>query len=281
MPTFDTPGPVAASVNLVLGELRVAAGPRTDTVVEVRPANPADELDVRAAADTQVDFGSGRLVVRGPRNPTLGLFGKVGAVVVTLGMPAGSDLDGKLSVGSARCTGPLGDCRLKSSAGDLQVEDAATLTMNTAMGVALAESVTGDATVTSGSGRVAVRSVGGHATLKNGNGETWIGDVRGELRINSANGTIAADHAASSVTANTACGDIRIGALVRGSATLRSAAGRIAVGIRSGTAALLDLHTSFGNVRNDLDAAAGPADTDEKAEVRARTAFGDIVIHRA
>ena len=38
---------------------------------------------------------------------------------------------------------------------------------------------------------------------------------------------------------------------------------------------------SFGKVRNDLDAAAGPAESDEKAEVRARTAFGDIVIHRS
>jgi DUF4097 and DUF4098 domain-containing protein YvlB len=281
MPSFETPGPISASVNLVLGDLRVTTGARTDTVVEVRPGNGNDALDVRAAADTQVDFGSGRLVVRGPRNPTLGLFGKVGAVIVTIDMPAGSDLDGRISVGSARCTGQLGDCRLKTSAGDLQVQDAATLTLNTAMGVAIAETVTGDATVTSGSGKVAVRSVGGHATLKNGNGETWIGAAHGELRINSANGTIAADHAAASVTANTACGDIRIGDLVRGSATLRSAAGRIAVGIRSGTAALLDLHTSFGNVRNDLDAASGPADTDEKAEVRARTAFGDIVIHRA
>ena len=53
------------------------------------------------------------------------------------------------------------------------------------------------------------------------------------------------------------------------------------LGIRPGTAARLDVHTQYGKVRNDLTATDGPAETDEQAEVRARTAFGDILIHRA
>ena len=126
-----------------------------------------------------------------------------------------------------------------------------------------------------------MRSVAGPAVLKNGNGETWVGHAGSELRINSANGDIAAEHAAASITANTANGDIRIRELVRGSATLRTAAGRIEIGIRPGTAARLDVHTQYGKVRNEMTAAEGPAGTDEQAEVRARTAFGDILIHRS
>jgi hypothetical protein len=34
-------------------------------------------------------------------------------------------------------------------------------------------------------------------------------------------------------------------------------------------------------VHNELDTAAGPAPTGDKAEVRARTSLGDIVIRRA
>jgi hypothetical protein len=281
MPSFDTPTPIALSVALVNGAVRVTAGARTDTVVQVRPGDESNDLDVRAAAQTTVDFTAGRLVVRGPRPPSLGLFGKVGCVAVVVDLPAGSDADVEVGVGAVHCAGPLADCRLKTGAGDVQIEQAGTLTAHTGYGTAIAGNVTGDATVTTGSGRLSVTDVGGRAVLKNGNGDTWIGTAGGDLRIRSANGQITADHAGASVVANTANGDIRVGELVRGSATLRSAAGRIEVGIRTGTAALLDLHTQFGKISNEMQTVpAGPADIEERAEVRARTAYGDILIHR-
>jgi DUF4097 and DUF4098 domain-containing protein YvlB len=281
MPSFDTAGPVSATVELVTGDVRISTGPHPEAVVDVRPANAADDLDVRAAAQTRVEYASGRLQIRGARQRGLGILSKVGSVEVTVTLPDGSTLDGKLGVGSVSCTGRLADCRLSTGAGDLQIQDAGTLKLHTGLGAAFAESVAGDAEITTGSGRLHVRTVGGRAALKNGNGDTWIGAAQGDLRISAANGAIAAEHAAAAVTANTANGDIRIGELVRGSATLRAGAGRIVVGIRSGTAARLDLHTHFGNVRNELDAADGPDTADEKAEVRARTGFGDIVIHRS
>ncbi|MFI6265242.1 DUF4097 family beta strand repeat-containing protein [Micromonospora sp. NPDC051006] len=281
MPSFDTPGPISASVEFVSGDVRITAGPRADTVVQVRPADESDDRDVRAAEQTRVEYASGRLVIRGPKQPNFGIFGKPGTVEVSIDLPTGSGVEAKLGVGGVRCSGALADCRLKSGAGDLQVEDTDALTLHTGLGAAIAENVAGDADITTGSGKLSVRAVGGRAMLKNGNGDTWIGDAAGELRARSANGHVAAEHAAASITANTANGDIRVGELVRGSATLRTAAGRIEVGIRRGTAARLDLHTQFGKVRSELDAAAGPADTDEQAEVRARTAFGDILIHRS
>jgi hypothetical protein len=281
MPTFDTPGPVSASVELVTGDVRVNAGPRADTVVVVRPTDENIELDVRAAAQTRVEYSAGRLVVRGPRKSGLGLVGRVGSIEVRIDLPEGSGVEGKLGVGTVACTGRLADCRLRTGAGDLQVADTGALSLHTGMGAAVAETVAGDAELTTGSGRLSVRAVRGSVTAKNGNGETWIGEAHGDLRINAANGPIAAEHAAASVTVNTANGDIRIGELVRGTTTLRTAAGRIAVGIRAGTAARLDLHTHFGNVRNELTAADGPVATDDTAELRARTAFGDIVIHRS
>ncbi|GGQ48559.1 DUF4097 family beta strand repeat-containing protein [Couchioplanes azureus] len=280
MPTFDTPGPVTAAVELAVGDLRVVASERPDTVVHVRPADETETRDVRAAEQTRVEFASGTLTVRGPRQPGLGMFGRVGAVDVVVELPAGSGVEAKLGAGGIRCTGALGDCRLRSGAGDLQVEHADTLAVTTGMGLVAAETVTGDARLTTGSGTLQVRSVTGAAVLKNGNGETWVGHAGSELKINSANGNITADHAAASLTANTANGDIRVRELVRGSATLRSAAGRIEIGIRPGTAARLDVHTQYGKIRNEMTATDAPAETDEQAEVRARTAFGDILIRR-
>ncbi len=282
MPTFDTPGTITATVDLVAGDLIVVATDRPDTVVTVRPGTGDADRDVKAAQQTRVDFLSGTLTVRGPRQSGLGgLFGKVGTVEVIVELPSGSDLEVKLGVGGARCTGALGACRLRSGAGDLQVEQAESLTVTTGMGLVTAENVTGNASLTTGSGKLEVRSVAGPAVLKNGNGETWVGRAGGELRINSANGDIGADHAGAGISANTANGNIRVRELVRGAATLRSAAGRIEVGIRPGTAALLDVHTHYGKVRNEMTASDGPAESDERAEVRARTAFGDILIHRS
>ncbi|GAA2703166.1 DUF4097 family beta strand repeat-containing protein [Actinoplanes palleronii] len=281
MPSFDTPGPIAVAVNLIAGDLRVIASDRLDTVVQVSPGHAGTDRDVRATEQTRVEFVNGTLTVRGARHPGLGMFGKVGVVDVVIEVPAGSDLDATLGAGAIRCTGVLGVGKLRSGAGDLQVEQAAGLTATTGIGLVTAETVTGDANLTTGSGKLRVGSVAGTAVLKNGNGETWVGHAGSELRINSANGDIEAGHADASMTANTANGDISVRELVRGSATLRTAAGRIDIGIRSGTAARLDVHTQFGKVRNEMTAADGPAATDEQAEVRARTMFGDILIRRS
>ena len=76
MPTFDTPGPIAVSADIVAGELQVVAGDRPDTIVHVRPAEEHEERDRRAAEQTRVELVSGTLTIRGPRHPAFGVFGK-------------------------------------------------------------------------------------------------------------------------------------------------------------------------------------------------------------
>ena len=83
------------------------------------------------------------------------------------------------------------------------------------------------------------------------------------------------------VNASTANGDVRVGGVRRGSASLKTSFGEIEVGIQAGTAARLDVHTEFGHIRNRMDASEGPGPSDETVEVRARTSYGDIVIHRS
>jgi len=55
MPVFDTPEPISVTVELGVGDLRVVAGDRADTVVEVRPSDPAKKGDVTAAEQTRVE----------------------------------------------------------------------------------------------------------------------------------------------------------------------------------------------------------------------------------
>jgi DUF4097 and DUF4098 domain-containing protein YvlB len=132
-----------------------------------------------------------------------------------------------------------------------------------------------------GSGQVSIREIDGPAVIKNLNGVTWIGEVKGDLRCNAANGDITVDRALGAVAAKTANGAVRIGEVVRGSVELGTAYGELEVGIREGTAALLDVRSQFGSVHNSLTASDGPQPTDSTVEVRARTSFGDIVIRRS
>jgi DUF4097 and DUF4098 domain-containing protein YvlB len=117
--------------------------------------------------------------------------------------------------------------------------------------------------------------------IKNLNGRTWVGDVAGDLRVKSANGDITVGRAFDTVVATTANGSIQIGEVARGSVVLKTGSGALEVGIREGSAAWLDVRSSFGRVRNALGAADGPKPSQETVEVRARTAYGDITIHRA
>jgi DUF4097 and DUF4098 domain-containing protein YvlB len=128
---------------------------------------------------------------------------------------------------------------------------------------------------------VRIREIDGPAVIKNLNGVTWVGEVKGDIRCNAANGDIAIDRALGAVDAKTANGAVRIGEVVRGSVELGTAYGELEVGVREGTAALLDVRSQFGNVRNLLTASDGPQPSDQRVEVRARTSFGDIVIRRS
>jgi len=52
MPTFTTPGPINATVEVGGAQVRVTASDRTDTVVLVQPVNAASRKDVTVADKT-------------------------------------------------------------------------------------------------------------------------------------------------------------------------------------------------------------------------------------
>src|ERR1700737_4158155 len=67
MPSFDTPAPISVSVELGVGDLRIVAADRTDTIVEVRPSDGAKKADVTAAEQTRVELDGGRLLIKAPK----------------------------------------------------------------------------------------------------------------------------------------------------------------------------------------------------------------------
>jgi hypothetical protein len=281
MPTFDTPEPISVRLSLgfVIANVRITADDRAETTVDVRPVDASDKADMKIAEQTRVEYADGRLALRAPK---LGpLFGRSGAIDITIVLPSGSQLQGETGMGELVCVGRLGECRFKTGYGEIRLDQAGAVHLNSASGDVTVGDAAGDAEITASNGAVNLGRIDGPATVKNSNGSTWIGEITGDLRVNGANGAVAVDRAHADVTAKTANGGVRLGEVSRGAVNLETAAGSVEVGIRTGTAAWLDLNTSSGRVRNELAAAPGPDDTDETVKVRAHTYVGDITIRRS
>ncbi len=281
MPGFHTPEPISAVIELVAGDARIVAGDRTDTVVEVQPSDGTRRADVNAAEQTRVEYSTGRLLVKATgRWRSWSPFGYGGSVDVRVELPAGSRVTGATSLGAFHCTGALGECRIKTL-GEIQLEQAGAVRLTTAAGDISLEQAVGEAELITASGDVRVGEIDGPAVIKSSNGDSHVGEITGGLSVKAANGDIVIDAAHASVTAKTANGDIRIGAARRGSVVAETGLGAIEIGVPDGTAAWLDVVTSYGHLHNALDVAAPPGPGDDTVEVRARTGYGDITIRRS
>jgi DUF4097 and DUF4098 domain-containing protein YvlB len=281
VPAFETPQPIFVTIDIGAGDVRLVAGDRTDTVVEVRPTDPGKRDDVTAAQQTRVEYAPGRLQIRGRRLKRYSWRSDGGSVEVSIELPAGSRLSGDAAMAGLRGTGPLGESRFKTGAGTIDLEHAGGIQLQTGIGDITVGHASGAAEVSTGSGAVRIGAIDGTAVIKNSNGDTRIGDVSGDVRVHAANGRIDVEQAHAAVSAKTANGDIRLADVRRGSVTAETALGKIEVGIGSGVAAWLDLHTHFGNVDNRLDAVDEAEPGEATVEVRARTSAGDITIRRS
>ncbi|HTJ32356.1 MAG TPA: DUF4097 family beta strand repeat-containing protein [Dactylosporangium sp.] len=281
MPAYATPEPISVTIELAVGDVRLIASDRTDTVVEVRPSNAADDSDVQAAGQTRVEYADGALTVRGPKSPVFDFSKKTRSVAVLVELPIGSAVRGEMSVADVHSAGVLGECRFKTSVGDFRLDRTGRLRLNTTGHIEVG-AVVGDAEVSTGSGRVHIGEIDGAVVVENSNGHTDLGTVTGAVRVRTANGDIRVERAEGGVDAKTSNGTIRVGEVARDSVTLRTSTGDLEIGVAAGTAAQLDLKTGHGRVNNALNGLDGAPDgADATVNVRAHTGFGDITVRRA
>jgi hypothetical protein len=280
MTAFETPEPITATIDLVRGDVHLTASPRGETVVEVEPTDASDREDVKAAELTRVEYADGRLLVKAPRLRSWRSRNDGGSVSVTIGLPAGSSLRGTGQLADFRADGRLGECRIKTGIGRIQLDETATVSLRAGIGDVGVEHVTGHADVQTGSGDVRLRELDDTAVVKSSNGDTWVGAAARPVRLSAANGNIAVDVARESVVAKSSNGDVRLGEAVSGTVVLETRIGDLEVGVREGTAAWLDVRANAGRVHNALDAAEAPGPAEETIEVRARTTAGNVVVRR-
>ncbi|WP_371494919.1 DUF4097 domain-containing protein [Kitasatospora sp. NBC_00374] len=218
MQKFATPTPITAVLDIPAGRLRFIAADRTDTTVEVLPANASKGRDVKAAEQTTVEYADGVLRINAPeaRNQILGACG---SVEVTVQLPAGSRIEAKAADAELRGVGRLGDVTFDTARGTVKLDE------------------TASAHLTLLAGDIAVGRLGGPANITTQQGDLHITEA--------AHGT---------VELRTQAGDISIGAARGVSAALNAGTsyGRIDNALKNtdGADAALTIHatTTHGNI---------------------------------
>ncbi|WP_330459605.1 DUF4097 domain-containing protein [Streptomyces sp. NBC_00820] len=217
MQKFDTPAPVSTVLDIPAGRIQFIAADRSDTTVEVRPADASESRDVKAAERITVAYGDGVLRVEAApaKNRVLG---SSGSVEVTVQLPAGSRIEAKAASAELRGVGRLGDVTFEGAQATVQLDE----------------------------------TEGARVTLQAG--DVSIGRLGGDGEI------------------STQKGDLRVTEAVRGTVTLRTEHGDIAIGAARGVSASLDAGTTYGRILNSLQNTEGAAGLD----IRATTSYGDI-----
>ncbi len=244
MPTFSTPEPITASIEVVSGQVNVVASDRDDSTVTVRPRDPNRASDIRIAEGARVDFRNGTLTVSAGRRFIS--LGGGGAVIIDIELPSRSRLQVSSASAGLRADGAFSECRFSTASGDATVD-----------------TVTGNIKADSASGDVS------------------IGELAGDIKFRAASGSLSVGRLHGTVNAQTSSGDTGVAMATNGAVSVQTASGEVQIGIPEGTAAQLDLRTHSGEVHNTLTSTEGPADGDETLTVHVRTASGDIRIQRA
>jgi hypothetical protein len=280
MPTYDTPTPIDLAVDLPVGALDVIASDRTDTVVTVSPTNPDKAVDRRGADETTVAFDGQRLTVTAPK-PRFSILGPWESIDVKVELPAGSRLTADVSQGGVRTIGKLGATRVKAMGGGVELDGTGDLWVRAGHGNATVASADGSIEITADHGQIRIGTVTGDATLKSSHGNIQIAESGGDLEAKLSYGDLEITKALASVTAKTAYGSIQLREVSSGSIGVETGYGKVAIGVKPGIPAWLDLSSKDGRVRNELDSDRAPETGDQTVAVRARTQYGDITIQHA
>ncbi|MEV4543250.1 DUF4097 family beta strand repeat-containing protein [Micromonospora echinaurantiaca] len=171
MQTFDTPNPISAVFDIPAGRIQVIAADRTDTTVEVRPADAAKGRDVKVAERTTVEYGDG--VLRIEASAKNQILGSSGSIEVTVQLPAGSQVTAKAASAEFRVVGRVGDVTYDGAHGAVKVDEAASVRLATAGGDVEVGRLNGPAEISTGKGDIRIaEAVRGTLVLR-----TQAGDV--------------------------------------------------------------------------------------------------------
>jgi hypothetical protein len=170
MPTFATPKPITATVEIAGAQVRVTASDRAETVVLVQPIDEASRSDVKVADQTKVDFADAQLSVT-----TIAPGDKNGSVAITIDLPAGFRLAASVAHSSVRVDGPLGQCELHMASGQVQLDRIDALQANISAGEVAIGYIAGRTDIDGAAFAIRISETEGPVAISSSGGRAWIG----------------------------------------------------------------------------------------------------------
>ncbi|WP_030060056.1 MULTISPECIES: DUF4097 family beta strand repeat-containing protein [Streptomyces] len=201
MQKFATPAPITAVLDVAAGSVRFIAADRADTTVEIRPADPGKNRDVRTAEQTTATYTDGLLTIRTAKTGNT-LFG-AGCLEITVQLPAGSAVEADTQACELRVVGRLGDLAFTGAHHRIKIDEAA------------------GARITAIDGDIEIGRLTGPATLTTARGDIRITQAdRGTLALTTRSGNITVGTAtATSAALDAATGHGRISNALRNDGT--------------------------------------------------------------
>ena len=312
---FETPGRLQLRVDNRAGAVRLRAQPGTTTEVDVSVEGIEDpELIEQVRVEHEETAAGHRVSIEvpghmgSPVGGGLRLYGKrrvrvvvpglsdllpalLGGkqVVVTVRLPESATVEVFTASGEVSADGRFGTTTIETSSGDINVG-----------------TVEGDLEVRTQSGQVEVSSVSGETRVATASGDVRCGALSANARFRTASGDVSVDASGGGLAAHTASGDVNVGQvesgchietvsgdqhisrLVAGLARLESVSGDLTVGIAPSTLVAVDAETVSGDLASEIELGPdqpaggdGGAPDDPRADLRAKTVSGDLVIRRA
>ena len=267
MTAFATAGHVALVITIGNGEVAVDGSAESGVEIELVPLRDNDATK-QAIADARIEMtgrGDGHEIVVQLQKKSGFSIGRGAQVGVRVRCPRGSDV--KLGSGSAdlTATGELGVVEVKTASGDVSLEAAERLQIETASGEIWAGEIAGQVECRTASGDVRIRRSGG------------------TLNASLVSGDLSVVEAAAGLSVTTVSGDVRFEAAGGGDMRVQSVSGDVRVAIKPGERLFIDASSVSGKMRSELEVDEDPKSGGEGAvnELRVRTVSGDLLIVRA
>jgi hypothetical protein len=217
MQKFDTPSPVTAVLDIPAGHIRFIAADRTDTCVEILPADKSKSRDIKAAEQTTATYSDGVLHIEAAAAKNR-ILGNSGSIEVTVQLPASSRVEAKAASAELRGVGRLGDVTFEGAQATVKLDETAGARLTLQAGDIIVGRLNGPSHITTQKGDLNItEATSGTVELRTESGDITIGAARGVSAALDAGTTYGRVHntlkntdgdAALTIHATTAHGDI-------------------------------------------------------------------------
>ena len=266
MTSFATSGHVRLDVTLAGGEVTVDAVNATGSVeIELVPLrdNEATRQAIAEARVEMTDRGDAHEIVVEVQKKSGFVIGRGVKVGVQIRCPEGSDLRLRSAAADLQATGALGFVTAKTASGDISIDDASRLDVETA------------------SGDVRARDLDGPFDGRTASGDIAIRRCFGPFEARLVSGDLSVGEAAAGLSVTTVSGDVRFDSAGGGAMRVQAVSGDVHLAIAPGEQLYIDASSVSGSMSSSLGVEDAPAEGGPVHEVRVRTVSGDLELVRA